>query len=211
MEEPEVAFYSNAYFDDLIGFINIDVHTSQDKFKPFKCSQCERDLYEGREKKNKTEFVKLIKERLSEMSHPLWPYKNDLFLQISVTNSKSKIQQADIDNLVKTVLDAIKGIVFVDDSQVVSVFAEKGTLREIPMSSFLFAIRELHSGERAVVQESLWSANENYTKELREERIRNNKPSLFYVFTMGESKTAQISKEKYDKLMRDYEKDRDRQ
>lgn len=182
MEENIVTFYSNSYFDDVIGFLHAEVHTWQDKFKRFNCEECERELYEAKNNKNKTEFVELINKNLKLLNHSRWPYKNKLFVQISISTTPAKLEQSDIDNLVKTVFDAIKGVVCIDDNQIYVVYAEKHTMDEIPMSSFIFAIKELELKEDAKPQASLWSADKKYTEDLRVHRDAIGRPSIFHIF-----------------------------
>ena len=124
-------FYGNPYFDEIMIFLT-RIPTSQDKFKPYKCSDFkEPELYKGYLKANKTDFVEVIGNALKNNPNPEWPFENKLLIQFDVSDFSIRIDEVDLDNLAKTLIDALKGIVFNNDNQVVALAGTKGVFKNI--------------------------------------------------------------------------------
>ncbi len=70
-------------------------------------------------------FSEFIQTNLKNEPSPEWPLKNKLELNVLVSTDKKRESQIDIDNLLKSIFDAYKGILYVDDSQIISVLGQK--------------------------------------------------------------------------------------
>lgn len=150
MEENRV-FYGNPYFDEIMIFLT-RIPTSQDKFKPFNCSDCnESDLYKAYSKKNKTDFVDLIKNAIKKKPNPEWPFTENLLIQFNVSDIPSRICTVDLDNLAKTLMDALKGTVFNEDNQVVALAGTKDVVQNI--KGCFVNVRKLEQEERPKFQQ----------------------------------------------------------
>lgn len=110
--------------------------TKQDKFKPIDVLEVDEA---GNEKILKAYYIKkpdhaaivnfserihnIAKKYFSNDSIIKWPQLVEVTLSISITESRFK--EVDVDNLAKTVLDALKGVAFEDDAQVSTLICMK--------------------------------------------------------------------------------------
>ncbi len=85
----------------------------------------ENGIFQLYSKNNVTEFRKKIQGRLIEKKKSSWPYTDNLFIALRVSGLKKNIADKDLDNLLKTLFDTLKGIVFENDSQIIKISAEK--------------------------------------------------------------------------------------
>ena len=150
----EKTYYQNPKIEILFGFAGGDpVPTKQDKFKPVEVKQIEES---GAEKilnnfyvknpdgpsiqKFNTYIQELAKDYFEGDKKILRPTEVEVVLSISVTESRYKT--IDIDNLAKTVLDALNDIAFEDDSQVVSLICSKH-IHPLKINGLLIGITRL--------------------------------------------------------------------
>lgn len=153
-KHPELDFF--------IGYTGgSEIPTKQDKFKPLEGYQVlldvpvgePKDLSEEYElyikKKGKTnhqkfeeEFKKYIKENLTE-EHP---YPKDIKLEVvvSVSMEEKRLNTVDIDNLIKSVLDCFNGLVYEDDSQILSVLGRKDVNGFYPRNGLFVGIKKVN-------------------------------------------------------------------
>lgn len=131
-----VAYAANPHYDEILVFAGIKVPTSQDFYKLI---DEERQLYKLVEKPNVRQFKDEIKMRLLAKKKPWWPHTQNLSMAVTVGGPLTYIQLKDLDNYLKTIFDAIKGIVIEDDHQVTNVTVGK---EENPfICGFMIAIR----------------------------------------------------------------------
>jgi Holliday junction resolvase RusA-like endonuclease len=84
-------------------------------------------------------FVEALRAQVELLGRdPDMPYKERLDVLISINGPKEYVQRVDLDNMVKTLLDCVKGILFVDDKQVFNIEASKH-IQEPP--GILFGVR----------------------------------------------------------------------
>jgi len=80
-------------------------------------------------------FEAVFRENIKQSLTSEHPYSSDIKLEviIEVTMPDNRMKKVDVDNLAKAVLDSMKGLVFIDDSQVVNLLVSKDVLvvREI--------------------------------------------------------------------------------
>lgn len=143
-----------------------DTPTKQDKFKPLKFNNpvdrrkdgsevpIEEELYtlNKKQKENQRKFEEWLKGFVQEHVDESHPYKKPLKLEamVSVTMSSKRRKKVDLDNLVKAILDCLNGIVFEDDSQIVSLLASKNVIEDdfVPeLSGIGIGIRILGEGK----------------------------------------------------------------
>lgn len=112
------------------------IPTKQEKYKPLtgyqriiQDGETEKILEElyirNPDKAIVQEFEKKIGDFLKESATDEMPYKMSVEVILAFDINKKRLFEVDIDNLCKTVLDAMKGIIFEDDSQVVRLLALK--------------------------------------------------------------------------------------
>jgi len=78
--------------------------------------------------------------------------------------SKKEYKTKDLDNVIKTLFDAMKGIVYEDDSQICSVFVNKYMSDRIP--GFMIGIKKLSEKDRdwyvpILLSEKPWPGQDN--------------------------------------------------
>ena len=140
----KIAVKKNPDLDFFIAFIGgNEIPTKQDKFKPMldrelievdengvETSLKDYDLYIKKKSENKLkEFEDKFKKQIISNLKVEHPYKKPEQLEviISVSMEKKRLDNVDIDNLSKAILDCFNGLVYEDDCQVISLYAEKNT------------------------------------------------------------------------------------
>jgi Holliday junction resolvase RusA-like endonuclease len=131
-------FYQNPDFDEIFVFVGEEVSSSKDAFKPVR----DTHYFEKHNKSNSQAFVKRIKEKLLLKKKKRWPYKGPLMLAVGVSGIKKIYGAKDLDNVLKSVFDAFKGIVFDDDEQIQIVIANK-QIWEHSLKGFMVGLRVL--------------------------------------------------------------------
>lgn len=130
---------SNPDFDDtLIVPLLTEVPTKQDKFKRLFWRIYLRKV----EDKHKT-FEEGLRKMLLEKERSHWPYKGSIEIFVGVTAKQSRLKQVDVDNLLKSVLDALKGVAYKDDSQITRALVTKDPMPIDPRDSLGIGIRNL--------------------------------------------------------------------
>jgi len=154
-KNPDLDFY--------VGFIGgPEIPTKQDKFKPL--SDFEIIIDENGEKKKledhklylkkdgtdslkdfEVKFTEILKENVTK-EHP---YKKDIPLEviISVSMGERRLKEVDIDNLTKTIIDCMKGLIFEDDHQIIKILASKDVNSFLPLNGLMVGIRKLDKKE----------------------------------------------------------------
>ncbi|WP_163380197.1 RusA family crossover junction endodeoxyribonuclease [Cyclobacterium sp. SYSU L10401] len=147
LNEGETATYSaNPYYDQVLLFADTKVPTSQDKYKLI---DADKQLYEKLSKPNVDNFREEIRKRLTKNPKPWWPFVGKLYVDINIGGPKNYIEFKDLDNYLKTVFDAIKGIVIKDDHQIVRVTIDKQENQFT--SGFTIAIHEVQQEANAYI------------------------------------------------------------
>lgn len=169
----EISFVANPYFDELMIFFGNTIYTSQEKYKPITCEQCGKvNLYQKGEKTNKSDYISRIHEMLIANKNVEWPFKEDLLVQFSVSDKESRLKKVDLDNIAKTLFDSLQGIVYFNDSQIISVAGDKTSV--LGKDAFIVAIKRLFPGERPIYQEFLFSGKRNAWKsEYAQKKVLN--------------------------------------
>ena len=179
-------FIANPYFDELLILEN-EVYTYQEELKPIECNQCGRkDLYEKRNKGNKSTYISNIVKLMEDDKNPDWPFSERLLVQFTVSNVQTKLDKIDLDNLAKTIFDTFKGLIYIDDSQIVSFAGSKDSVNNI--KAFMIAIKRLEPNEKPVFQEYLFSGKLNAWQLEHEKKRLLNKPTRFKSYGKFEDK-----------------------
>lgn len=148
-----VTFYQNPFYDEVFGLrLPNPVPPKQRKGK-----------------KQNREFESQTREHLREMTNDNWPHDSKLLIVLSITGPEEYLNNCDIDNITKAVLDSCNGIVFNDDRQVFSLVVEKHI--EPSQPSFLIGLRRMKHGEIMSFVPALFSEDENDWKEEREKKF----------------------------------------
>ena len=109
-----ITFHQNPFYNDLFGNIGIQVPSKRVGYKQDAAGKATiTSLPKGTRK-----FEAEIKAFLFDELKPEWPHTGRLLIAILVHLTKKEYRIKDIDNIAKSLLDAMKGIVFKDDVQV---------------------------------------------------------------------------------------------
>lgn len=174
LEPGKVAvFYSNPYFNELMVFLE-SVPTSQEKLRPI---DKEKGLFQLYHKNNVTEFKKRIQERLLDRRKPWWPFKERLTVVVSITGPKKDIEHKDLDNLLKTIFDSFKGIVFDDDHKIFRVQA----LKQVNdfKSGFIIGIRIMSEFDDEPIPYYMFSSDDEDWQTEKEAKIKSGEVYSF--------------------------------
>lgn len=173
-------FVANPYFDEVLIFFGAEVFTYQEQLVPIQCDQCERkNLYIMRNKggENKSNYIADIIDLIKHDKNPDWPFKEKILFQYTVSNSQSKLDAIDLDNLAKTILDTFKGVIYESDNQITSFSGDKTSIKGI--KAFIVAIKRLEENERPLFQNFFYSGKANAWREERERKVAQNKQTRF--------------------------------
>ena len=157
MEENKkkgVIFKKNPNIDYLFGYFDgMQVPTKQDAFKPIDVIEIDengaenilKEFYQKKPEKNSVrnfkQFIKeLINEKFKENEKIKMPNKVQVSLSFSLT--EKRFFEVDVDNLSKTVLDSLNGIIFDDDCQVTSLIVDKH-IHPMKINGILISITKL--------------------------------------------------------------------
>jgi Holliday junction resolvase RusA-like endonuclease len=131
--------HKNPDFDDaFIVQLHKEVPTKQDSFKKL----FGRIYLRKRENRHRI-FEAMIKEVLAKEKKIDWPYKGRIEVVVGITGKASRLKGVDVDNLLKAVLDSLKGVVFEDDKQIQRALVSKDLLDADPPNSLGIGIRDL--------------------------------------------------------------------
>ena len=85
-----------------------------------------------------------MKDWLTNDGKPEWPRTGRLLVVVDIKMPKKEYNTKDVDNMAKSLLDALKGVVYTDDSQVETLQITK-SIEETP--SFMIGIKELNESD----------------------------------------------------------------
>ncbi|MGJ3235016.1 RusA family crossover junction endodeoxyribonuclease [Marivirga sp.] len=153
------SFYGNPFYDEILVFLD-RVPSSQEKYK---MSSTNPGFYEKYDKNNVTEFCESIRKRLIIKKKAWWPFTGCLLAVVNISGAKKNIDHLDLDNLLKTIFDSLKGVVFKDDSQITTVIAEKELMPEA--TGFCVGLKMIKPYEHLEFLPSLFSGGNNFWEE----------------------------------------------
>jgi Holliday junction resolvase RusA-like endonuclease len=156
----KVALKKNPDLDFFIGFLGgAEIPTKQDWYEPMTGykftvveqdgTETEMDEYDFYIKKksgnNLKKFNDTFKEQIRENLKTEHPYKKPEKLEviISVSMDEERLGKVDVDNLAKAILDCFNGLVFEDDSQIVSLMVFKDINGFYPINGLMVGVRRL--------------------------------------------------------------------
>ena len=102
------------------------------------------EVIKPRTHKFENDLKEKMRNELSGIS--LFPTKKYVFLSVTYgLNSSNEYKILDLDNRAKTILDALKGVVYEDDRQVKVLLTDKIFLKNTPESYYYFSVKILDS------------------------------------------------------------------
>ncbi len=155
-------FVKNPNIDFMFGYFgNQPILTKQDKFKPVQLTSITED---GKEEVLNNFYVKnpdsdsleRFKSQIAGVASEvmgtddLIKAPNEVEVILSITMKERRFKEVDVDNLAKSVLDSLIGIVFEDDSQVSTLLVNK-SVHPMKVDSIMIAITRLSSTRNGYV------------------------------------------------------------
>ena len=153
-------FYQNPFYNDVFGHLVGDVPSKRIRYKIDKKAKAIK-IYLTQSSRR---FEESMRKSLSKNPHPKWPYKGNILISISASLSKKDWETKDIDNIAKSILDALKGIVFIDDIQVSVLHIIKYPSK---YTGFMLGVKELQKDNYAsyfppLCQDKPWENEQIY-------------------------------------------------
>lgn len=154
-------FVKHPEIDILFGYVGATIPSKRQDFKPVQMVAVNED---GREEilhnfyvrkpgtKSVQEFEQLIRDKITSSSlHEKKIMKPSLVeVTIAITLTKERYFDIDVDNISKTVLDAIKGYLIEDDNQVKRLICDKD-IHPLNKNGFFIALTELTKERRGLM------------------------------------------------------------
>ena len=151
MESNKVIFYQNPFYDDVFIIFDITVPSKRIRYKQNE----DKKIVEIILSRGTKEFEEYIKYKLE--TKPEWPHKGRLLIAIQIMIKESDYKHKDIDNVTKSILDALKGIVYEDDIQIDMIHIQK---IKSDKYSFAVGIKVLDDDDTALYFPPLFSKKE---------------------------------------------------
>lgn len=129
-------WYFNPFYDDLFLTLGASVPTKRVGYK----QESNGKAIITSLPKGTREFEAKMKSMLSKQPDPAWPRTGRLLVSMLVTLNKTEYKIKDVDNLAKSLLDAMKGVVFTDDVQVDTLHVVK---QPSDSNAFFVGIKQL--------------------------------------------------------------------
>ena len=101
---------------------------------------------DDREKERVVAFRNVVEKKLTPeiISSPIFPSKREIVVfVIQFFLSKKEYDTRDVDNMSKTILDCLKGKLYIDDSQVRTLLITKKMSSKVPNNFVFVGVREL--------------------------------------------------------------------
>lgn len=178
----KIEIFQNPDFDEVFLFHKLEVPTSKKEFKPVEIQiqkkvmelfpDFEKTLYVKGNKENSINFIREVKDRLNQKKKKTWPYKNTIMLTIGFMGTKKSYGNKDLDNLVKSVFDAFKEIVFVDDNQVEILITSKQIIDK-SMNGFMVGLKIIDEKTIEKFLPPLYSIGENIWEKNWSSKFKN--------------------------------------
>ena len=102
---------------------------------------------DDREREKIIAFRTLVEEKITPqiLNIPIFPSKKEVvvfIMQFFLTEKEYKSR--DVDNMSKTILDCLKGKIYIDDAQVRTLLVSKKRYSRLPANFVFIAVKELH-------------------------------------------------------------------
>ncbi len=148
-EQFKYVFYQNPFYQSLFGFIGVNVPSKRIHFHVDRAAE----VVTITQSQSGAQFEASVRESLTPEAG--WPLKGRVLLAIGMVLPAESYRLKDVDNIAKSVLDALKGLVYDDDRQVASMFVSKAVGEE---AQLFVGVRSLNEGEPAWCFPSLYSS-----------------------------------------------------
>ena len=153
-KDEYIIFKQNPNLDFLFGYFGkMPIPTKQDGYKPIdfvgiddeSAETVLKDFYQRKPEtlsvqKFKNAIQEITKDKFKESDKIEMP--NQVHLSLSISITEKRFFEVDIDNLAKTVLDSLNGIVYDDDKQVSSLIVDKH-IHPLNVNGILIGITKL--------------------------------------------------------------------
>lgn len=129
-------WHQNPFYDNMFGVRGRSIPTKRVGYKIDEDGQ----LQVTQLPRGTRDFERDIKRILADCPPKEWPYDSRLLIAISIHLTETEHQCKDVDNLAKSLLDAMKGTVYRDDAQIDALYIVKAISRS---PSWMIGIRRL--------------------------------------------------------------------
>ena len=147
-----ITYYQNPFYNDVFGTHDVTIPSKRIRYKQDESKR----ITEIITPKGSQEFGSYIKQVFHSDSNENWPYKCELLMAISILLPIKEWKIKDVDNLAKSIVDALKGAAYEDDNQITSLFISK---KKSDKPSFMVGLKCLSNTD------SNWCVPDLYSKE----------------------------------------------
>jgi Holliday junction resolvase RusA-like endonuclease len=156
-----IVFTQNPRLDYLFGYYGEqEIRTKQDKFKPINAVEVQPDgtehiLKNFYVKEPSKESHKAFEQRIKEIASDSFTEDvikkpNEVEVFLGITMKERRFKEVDVDNLAKSILDCLNGIVYEDDAQVSSLIVNK-YVHQMKIDSILIGITKLSKSNHGFI------------------------------------------------------------
>ncbi len=128
-------FFQNPFYDYLFGSFGINIPSTRSGYKNTDSGAIQNPITTSVK-----EFRNSINLWLAESPEPNWPSTTRLLVAVQFGLTQKNYSEKDIDNITKSLVDALKGIVYEDDNQIDTLHVQKYISET---DSFMVGIKEL--------------------------------------------------------------------
>lgn len=157
-----IVYQQNPNLDYLFGYFgNEPITTKQDKFKPIKVIEIDENgaenvLTDFYVKNPSHDASKKFNDLIISLASSVFENKEKITkpqlieVYLSITMTEKRFKQVDVDNLAKSVLDCLTGVVYEDDSQISSLIVQKSD-HPMKVDSILIGITSLTNDRNGLI------------------------------------------------------------
>lgn len=146
--QRDVVYHQNPFYDSMFAFFELPVPSKRVRYRLDQQGQL---IYFTPSQSGKAFEAEV---RAALRPEATWPFRGSIFVAITLGLPEGEFRAKDVDNISKSLLDAMTGIVILDDRQVVALFVNK----QITKSHwFMVGIREFRASDRGWYAPKLYS------------------------------------------------------
>jgi Holliday junction resolvase RusA-like endonuclease len=142
MTKSPIPYYFNPIYDLIIIVIGADIPSKRLSYSINALGEkVIKQPYRGQQ------FESALAEGIKSYSHEGLPFSGRILLSLNVSLTKSNYRIKDVDNIAKTILDSLKGIIYKDDNQIDTLVVNKSISNNPSFSIGIYRLRDEDDGK----------------------------------------------------------------
>ena len=119
MNKEKIPYYFNPVYDFILIVVGSKIPSKRSSYSINQNGDKILKPYRGQQ------FEKALQEGIKSIPNQNMPFEGRLLLYLQISMKSKSYREQDLDNVTKTILDSLKGVVFKDDSQIDALVANK--------------------------------------------------------------------------------------